>query len=279
MAELKFSIIIPSFNQGKFIERTIQSAVDQSYENVELIIIDGGSTDNTVDILKKYNSKIRYWVSEKDKGQSHAFNKGLEIASGDFIGWINSDDIYYKGALQAVNKKLNSDSRIDILFGDYDYIDESGNILHRKKEITYNPAEAFWTGKCNHANLAGFFRRKCFQLSGPLDESLHYAMDYDLYLRFATCDCRFAQIRKCLGAYRIHSGSKTTKSRDQMRSEIITVKEKHSVSFQGVFNPVFYRLYFFSSRIIKKVYGGCYSLKNILSIRQLYAEAEHTVSP
>ena len=272
MAEMKISVIIPSYNQGHFIEKTILSVLDQSYKKVELIIIDGGSTDNTADILQKYDPGISYWRSEKDKGQSHAFNKGLEIASGDYIGWINSDDVYYPGTFEAVIENLSSDPQTDVLFGDYDYIDETDNLIHRKKEIQFNPSEAYWTGKCNHANLAGFFKRKCFEKAGPLDESLHYAMDYDLYLRFGLMNCRFVQIRRPLGAYRIHSGSKTKQSRDKMLAEVSLVQKKYQTSFPCKLPEEFYCLYYRSSGIIKKTIGGCYSLKSISGIRHLYAK-------
>jgi len=272
MKETKFSIIIPSFNQGQFIERTILSILDQSYTNYEVIIIDGGSTDNTIDILHKYDSKIKYWVSEKDNGQSHAFNKGLGNASGDFIGWINSDDIYFPGAFQSVNDRLLLDPEIDILFGDYSYIDEHDKTIHRKREICYNYLEAFWTGKCYHANLAGFFRRNCFIQIGSMDVNLHYAMDYDLYLRLGLANCKFDHIRRPLGAYRIHGNSKTTLSYHKMAHEVGLVQEKYRGSIPGIMHPGLLRLYYASIRKIKKVMQGCYSVKNILSIWNLHAK-------
>jgi cellulose synthase/poly-beta-1,6-N-acetylglucosamine synthase-like glycosyltransferase len=117
LKDLKISIIIPSFNQGQFIEATIVSVLGQSYKNFEIIIIDGGSADNTVEIIKKYESHIRYWISEKDKGQSDAINKGLKISSGHIVTWLNSDDYYESNALEIIANIFITEPNVDLVHG------------------------------------------------------------------------------------------------------------------------------------------------------------------
>jgi len=125
----KISIVTPSFNQGQYIEETILSIVNQNYPNLEYIIIDGGSTDNTVEIIKKYEKHLAYWVSEKDKGQSEAINKGFRKATGDIVCWINSDDFFMPGSLLKVGERFAKDNSLDLLNGHCLLIDEHSNIL------------------------------------------------------------------------------------------------------------------------------------------------------
>src|SRR6266540_3676763 len=123
--DLKFSIIVPSYNQGHFISQTIDSILNQSYKNVEILVIDGGSTDSTVEILKKYKGKI-FWLSEKDRGQTHAINKGLALAKGDIITFLNSDDYYLDGTLDKVARQFQSKKDNSWLTGDYLIVNEQG---------------------------------------------------------------------------------------------------------------------------------------------------------
>src|ERR1700733_11361468 len=129
MEKLKISVITPSYNQGQFIEETILSVLNQDYDNTEYIVIDGGSTDNTVEIIKKHENKLAYWVSEKDNGQSHAINKGFKLATGDIICWINSDDILIQGALKRVSQYFSDNPDKLIVNGYTMRIDSTSNIL------------------------------------------------------------------------------------------------------------------------------------------------------
>jgi glycosyltransferase involved in cell wall biosynthesis len=269
MSPLKFSIIIPSYNQGQFIERTILSILNQSFLNFELIIIDGGSNDNTTEILRKYDSKISYWVSEKDEGQSDAFNKGFERATGDVIGWINSDDIYYPDAFSKAAAFFEMDAETDALFGNYDFIDENDSIIHSKKEIVFDPETAYWTKKCNHANVAGFFKKTCFLKSGLLNPNLHFAMDYDLYLRFGLDGLNFRQMKTPFGAYRIHTTSKSASLNPKMLAEVEKVHKMFEKQFGNEKLEPIYKRYYYAKRIVYKLFSGCYTLSNIRSIKNL----------
>jgi glycosyltransferase involved in cell wall biosynthesis len=117
------SIITPSFNQGRFLDQTIRSVLTQDYQPIEYIIIDGGSTDGTVEIIKQYESRLGYWVSERDKGQTEAINKGFAQAKGEILAWINSDDVYYPGAVSAAVETLSRNPDIGLVYGDLDFID------------------------------------------------------------------------------------------------------------------------------------------------------------
>lgn len=219
----KISVITPSYNQGQFLEKTIRSVLNQNYPNLEYIIIDGGSTDNSVEVIKKYEKDIAYWVSEKDEGQSHALNKGLKLSTGEIIGWINSDDIYIDDCLFQVTNYFDLHPSIDIVFSDYYYIDENGKVLRRRKEIPFNYQVYLWTGNCYHANCAGFFRRKVFDHIGEFDESLHYGMDYEFYLRCSEGGLAIGHHRGYWGAYRLHPESKTISKQDLMKHEGLSI--------------------------------------------------------
>jgi len=130
----KISIVMPSYNQGQFIERSILSVINQNYPNTELIIIDGGSDDETVDILKKYNDYITFWVSETDRGQSHAINKGIDRSSGELITWLNADDLLLPNALKGIGKEWTENNKPKWIAGNTIRIDENGDILHKAIE-------------------------------------------------------------------------------------------------------------------------------------------------
>jgi glycosyltransferase involved in cell wall biosynthesis len=129
----KISIITPSFNQVEFLERTIRSVIDQDYPNIEYIVIDGGSTDGSVDLIKKYEHRLAYWVSEMDRGQAHAINKGLERATGDWVAWQNSDDTYYPGAFSQLIKAAQDNCNAKLIIGNMNLIDRDDVFLRDLK--------------------------------------------------------------------------------------------------------------------------------------------------
>lgn len=178
---LKLSIITPSYNQGQYIEENIQSVLSQNYSSFEHIIVDGGSTDNTVEILKKYPHLI--WISEKDNGQADALNKGLKIATGDIIGWINSDDYYEKNIFASVVSYF-SDELVDWVIGNLTLLHESKKLVvpDTSKKVTY---ESLLRDPDIVRQQPTFFRRSSLETVGGLNPSLHLVMDFDLWLRMA----------------------------------------------------------------------------------------------
>jgi glycosyltransferase involved in cell wall biosynthesis len=204
----RITIITPSFNQGDFLEDTILSILNQNYPNLEYFIVDGGSTDNSLEIIRKYEDKIDWWVSEPDRGQSHAINKGLERTTGVLLNWINSDDLLFPGALKRVARCFQHHKEsADLMTGDTARISADGKII----KISGSP----WRCAISLRNLiipigqqSSFFTRRALDMVGLLDEQLHAIMDMDLYYRIMAKGGRFVRFRGLVGAIRNHPNAK-----------------------------------------------------------------------
>ena len=207
----KFSIITPSFNQGQYIEQTINSVLSQNYPNLEYIIIDGGSTDNTVEIIKKYEKHLKYWVSEPDKGQSHAINKGFKMATGDIIAWLNSDDMYMQNTLSYVAEEFIDNPDVDIIYGDVINFSETKKDYYVVKK--FDPLD--FLSRISIHQPGVFWRRKLLNEVGLLDQSLHFAMDYDLWMRLFF-NYKSMKINKPFAKFRMHGNSKTSANPPEM---------------------------------------------------------------
>jgi glycosyltransferase involved in cell wall biosynthesis len=203
----RISIVIPSYNQGQFLEETILSVINQQYSDLELFVVDGGSNDNSVDIIKKYESHIKWWVSEKDKGQSNAINKGFSRSTGDILTWLCSDDLLTPGSLKIVASNFSSaNEKIGLIHG--------GAIVFSSDQT--KETRFIYQTLCKEAYLSGmvfpqpaaFFRRSYLTQVGLLDESLHYGMDYDLFQRLSLV-CDFLPVNNVFAKYRLHSQSKS----------------------------------------------------------------------
>lgn len=201
------SIVTPSYNQGQFIRATIESVLGQQYPNIEYIVIDGGSTDDTVSIIKEYQQKLS-WVSESDNGQSDAINKGIRKATGDIIAYLNSDDIYQPGTIERVVEAFRSSPEADIVYGDYISIDVNGDILDRMKTIPFDPGILLYDA--NYISQpSSFYRTSLFGKIGKFDDQLQCLMDYEFFLRASSKGIVFKYIPTALAAIRFHSDCKT----------------------------------------------------------------------
>jgi len=214
---MKVSIVTPSYNQGQFIERTLQSVASQTGAEIEHVVFDGGSTDNTVEVLKNFSPPVR-WVSKKDKGQTDAVNQGIRATDGEIIGWLNSDDIYYPGAIARIVEYFAQHPEVDVVYGMADHID-----LDDKAFESY-PTEP-WDFKrlqetCFICQPALFFRRRVIEQHGLLDESLNYCMDYEYWLRLGKAGVRFAYLEEKLAGSRLYEDNKTLGSRVKVHKEI-----------------------------------------------------------
>lgn len=210
----KISIIVPSYNQGQYLEETLLSIIDQQYPALELLVVDGGSADNSIEIIKKYESHINWWVSEKDRGQSDAINKGLRKVTGEIINWLCSDDLFTAGALHKVAEHFSK------LPADAGLIHGGTTLFKAGKEIL---SDWGYKNPSPERNLAGmafsqpsaFFLKKFLdKVGGQMNEQLHYGMDYDLYCRLA-CVCRFVPVKDIFSKYRLHHSSKSMTDQDK----------------------------------------------------------------
>jgi glycosyltransferase involved in cell wall biosynthesis len=250
------SIVTPSFNQADFLEETIQSVLEQTYPHIEYIVIDGGSTDGSVDIIKKYSSNpaqtaplgggekpkhsISYWVSEQDKGQTDAINKGFAKAKGDILAWINSDDTY--AAPHAVADAVNfliANPNAAMVYADCNFIDEEGKVIGKfaARQTDY---ERLRRGYVHIPQQTMFFRAKYWRELGPLDPSFYFAMDYDLWVRIA----KSAPIQYLPGRtwanFRIHDSSKTNVNDERGWKEMLRIHYRDGGSF---FAPIVAKYY------------------------------------
>ena len=222
----RISIVTPSFNQGQFIEETILSVIGQHYPNLEYIVMDGGSSDDTVKIIKKYEKHISHWQSEKDRGQAAAINEGFERATGDIITWLNSDDFYFPGTLHHIATQLEI-AKSEILLGNcFHFFQNSAQssgsdiVAHHAKsnlllwDYVIQPS-SFWT-------------RQSWEKIGKLNEDLHFVFDWDWYIRAQQASVNFKTSQKYLSGYRFHESHKTGTGGEKRREEIVEIYKKYS---------------------------------------------------
>jgi glycosyltransferase involved in cell wall biosynthesis len=227
----KLSVVVPSFNQVDFLEETLLSIINQNYPNLELIVIDGGSTDGSVEILKKYNNLIHYWVSEKDNGQSHAINKGINRASGDWIAWINSDDCYLEGGFKYIFSNLPYE-HYDFIYGTCTTGEYLAEKIHRDyknndKRNLFRLLLFFHGTEFIIPSQSVFIRKTILDKVGLLDEKLHYVMDLDWFARIYLHTYRRLYYRKPVCFYRRHAQTKTSNYGGRMKEEAKMIAHRY----------------------------------------------------
>lgn len=216
------SIVTPSFNQARFLRRTIESVLNQDYPNVEYIIIDGNSSDGSQEIIREYEDRLAYWESIPDKGQTDAINKGFAKAAGKYLAWLNSDDIYQPGALSESVVYLEMHPDIGMVYGDCTFVDAQDRTIGRfpAEQTDY---EKLRRGYVHIPQQASFFRQALWQKVGPLDPSFYFAMDYDLWVRLAREAPLIYLPCHLWASFRLHGDAKTIVADARCWSEMLRV--------------------------------------------------------
>ena len=222
------SIITPSYNQVKFLEDTIRSVICQDYPHMEYIVIDGGSTDGSINIIHRYEKKLAYWISEPDKGQSNAINKGFAQAKGSIYAWLNSDDLLAPSAVRIAVHYLTQNTGIGLVYGDRLHIDSKGNVVG----INICPSHDINMFRRNFTlpQETVFFKREVFEKVGGIDESLKFSMDFDFW-------CKMEQITEMhhipafLGCFREHGTAKSITFHDSQNTSSEEYREEHAKIF------------------------------------------------
>jgi len=226
------SIITPSFNQAPYLAAAIESVLSQDYPRIDYAIVDGGSTDGSLAIIERYSDRLAWWVSEPDAGQTAAINKGLSRSKGAILAWLNSDDVFYPGAVGQAVKYLLAHPEVGMVYGDADYIDAQGRTVGRFP-AAQTDARRLRQGYVHIPQQAAFFRARLWRMVAPLDESLRFAMDYDLWVRIADV----AVLRyhpRTWAAFRLHGSAKTLAAFYLCWPEMIRVHRRQGGGYLSV---------------------------------------------
>lgn len=223
----KITVVTPSYNQAAFLEQTILSVIGQNYPNLEYIILDGGSTDESVEIIKKYEQYITHWESKKDSGQGSAINEGFSLASGEVLCWLNSDDMYTPGALLKIGRLFQTISEPTIIFGNCLHFHENSpktrgsDMLTRHKELDLR--------LCDYIiQPSSFWNSSAWQKTGKIDENLHYIFDWDWFIRARNADVKFLPLKDYLSLYRIHESHKSGSGGNKRAKELADIYKRYT---------------------------------------------------
>jgi glycosyltransferase involved in cell wall biosynthesis len=227
----KITVITPSYNQGKFLEATLRSVILQDYPNLEYLVLDGGSSDNSVEIIKKYEASITHWHSLKDQGQADALATGFEMATGEILCWLNSDDIFLPGALKHVALVFLSHPKTRFLYGNRKVIDESGVVIDHHI-WPFFLTKYHWARGQYLAQECTFWRRDLYIQVGGIDRSKFFIMDYDLFYRM-WCAAKFRKTTAYLGCIRLHGDSKNSKHQQVRENEFSDALVNYGLQVPG----------------------------------------------
>ena len=241
------SIVTPSLNQGQFLEETIRSVLLQGYPNLEFMIMDGGSTDNSVDIIKKYSPWISYWVSERDQGQSDAINRGFSMAKGEFVAWLNSDDVFLPGCIRKILDTFRNIPTAGMVFGDVEVINENGNRIGKFEPVDYC-FDDLLSFRQIIPQQAAFFRKEVAFSVGLLNTDLDYAMDHDFFIKIGY-SFPIVRVSEIIAQFRLSQMNKGVLQRSKWAAEFVKILEN------------FYQRADLPPKVLKikqKAYGGAY---------------------
>jgi len=220
------SIVTPVLNGNAYLEQTILSVLGQTYDNIEYIIIDGGSTDGSLETIKKYEERIDYWISEADSTMYDAVNKGIKAASGDILAYLCTDDLYYPDTIQTVVDHFQKHPGAEMVYGNCDFIGPKGEIIFKYRFPRYRWKTYICFSCSSLAEPATFWRSSIHKKIGYFDASFRYAGDFDFYAKAGKC-CRFSRIKKTIARYRLHGSAITAKFGERIKHETNIVHQRY----------------------------------------------------
>jgi glycosyltransferase involved in cell wall biosynthesis len=245
------TVVTPSFNQAKYLERTILSVLEQDYPNIEYIVIDGGSTDGSLEIIKKYADRLSFWVSEPDKGQTDAINKGFGRAAGQYLAWLNSDDTYNPGAVREAVEFLTAHPDVGLVYSDAHFINADDGVIGNFPAAQTDRTRML-QGYVHVPQQTTFLRANLWKKIGPLDPTFFFAMDYDLWVRLT----KYAPMVYCPGRvwanFRLHNDGKTVAADDRCWPEMLRVHRREGGSWFSVIQIKYYLRIFLAPFINRK---------------------------
>jgi glycosyltransferase involved in cell wall biosynthesis len=254
----KISVIVPSFNQAKYLELTLRSILDQKYPNLELIVIDGGSKDESPEIIRKYAQQIKFWCSEPDGGQTQGIIKGFSHASGEILCFLNSDDLFEPGVLHEVGEYFSKHSAVDAVYGNALWIDAEGKALRQQKEIPFNRFIFLYTYDYI-PGMSMFWRRTIYDRAGGLNPAFQLAFDADMWIRFSDAGGTIKHVARQWSQMRFYPEQKNRNLRAQSDREDLLIRSRY---WKNQLMPKTYylrRKMALCLRILWKLLGGCYS--------------------
>jgi glycosyltransferase involved in cell wall biosynthesis len=252
----RISVVVPSFNQAQYIELTLRSILDQAYPELELIVIDGGSKDGSVDIIRKYERHMKFWCSEPDGGQTQGIIKGFSHACGEILCFLNSDDLFETGVLHEVGEYFRQHPNVDAVYGDALWIDAQGKALRRQKEIPFN--RFVWLYTYNYIpGMSMFWRRTVYDRTGGLNPAFKLAFDTDLWIRFSDHG-KIKHVARQWSRTRFYPEQKNRRLREQSDGEDMLIRSRYWTGGAMPSTYNFRRKIALAIRVLWKLLTGCY---------------------
>jgi glycosyltransferase involved in cell wall biosynthesis len=254
----RISVVVPSLNQAEYLELTLHSILDQNYSGLELIVIDGGSKDGSVDIIRKYEQRMKFWCSEPDGGQTNGLIKGFSHATGEILCFLNSDDLFEPGVLHEVGEYFTKHPDVDAVYGDALWIDAEGNVLRKQKEIPFS--RFIWLYTYNYIpGMSTFWRRTIYDLAGGLNPAFQLAFDTDLWIRFSDHG-KIKHVARQWSRMRFYPEQKNRRLRAESEREDMIIRSRYWENQRMPRTYYLRRKIALGMRILWRLLTGCYSL-------------------